>query len=127
MGDKILSVSEHKILTPSHTSCFIGNGGRFCFRTGRPKPTIRHSVDMPCVFISSIPTGLEDVSKYPNLFAELIMRGWSDDDLTKISRENMLRVMRKVESFARKSKIDGKKPEEEWIERSHVAEANCRS
>ena len=82
---------------------------------------------MPCVFISSVPTGLEDVSKYPNLFAELIMRGWSDDDLTKISRENMLRVMRKVESFARKSKIDGKNPEEEWIERSHVAEANCRS
>ncbi len=41
--------------------------------------------------------GLEDVSKYPALFAELIRRGWSDADLRKLSRENILRVMGQVE------------------------------
>ena len=41
--------------------------------------------------------GLEDVSKYPNLFAELIRRGYSDEDVGKISRLNFLRVFRTVE------------------------------
>ena len=44
--------------------------------------------------------GLEDVSTYPELFAELIRRGWSDDNLRKLSRENILRVMRGVEAAA---------------------------
>ncbi|MDX1509050.1 MAG: membrane dipeptidase, partial [Woeseiaceae bacterium] len=44
--------------------------------------------------------GLEDVSTYPALFAELIRRGWSDDNLRKLSRENILRVMRGVEAAA---------------------------
>lgn len=46
------------------------------------------------------PLGLEDVSGYPRLFAELIQRGWSDTDLRKLAGENMLRVMREVESVA---------------------------
>ncbi len=48
------------------------------------------------------PLGLEDVSGYPRLFAELIRRGWSDENLRKLAGENMLRVMREVESVARK-------------------------
>lgn len=44
--------------------------------------------------------GLEDVSKYPALFAELIRRGWSDADLRKLSRENILRVMGEAERVA---------------------------
>ena len=47
------------------------------------------------------PLGLEDVSGYPRLFAELIQRGWSDADLRKLAGENMLRVMREVEFVAR--------------------------
>lgn len=46
------------------------------------------------------PLGLEDVSGYPRLFAELIQRGWSDEDLRKLAGKNMLRVMRNVESTA---------------------------
>ena len=46
------------------------------------------------------PVGLEDVSGYPRLFAELIQRGWSDAELRKLAGENMLRVMREVESVA---------------------------
>ncbi len=46
------------------------------------------------------PIGLEDVTGFPRLFAELIRRGWSDEDLRKLAGENMLRVMREVESTA---------------------------
>ncbi len=41
--------------------------------------------------------GLEDVSCYPALFAELARRGWGDDDLAKLASENALRVLRRVE------------------------------
>jgi len=44
--------------------------------------------------------GLEDVSKYPVLFAELIRRGWSDADLRKLAGENMLRVLGEVETVS---------------------------
>ncbi|MDZ7758198.1 dipeptidase [Rhodohalobacter sp.] len=50
--------------------------------------------------VSSLPTGLEDVSTYPDLFAELLKRGYSEDDLRKIAGENMLRVLRGIEATA---------------------------
>jgi len=46
------------------------------------------------------PVGLEDVSQFPNLFAELIRRGWSDADLRKLAGENVLRAMRQMERVA---------------------------
>jgi membrane dipeptidase len=46
------------------------------------------------------PVGMEDVSTYPLLFAELIRRGWSDRDLAKLSRGNILRVMHEAEAVA---------------------------
>ena len=45
-------------------------------------------------------TGLEDVSRYPYLFAELIRRGWSDVMLEKLARGNLLRTMRQAEDVA---------------------------
>lgn len=50
--------------------------------------------------ISSTPEGLEDVSKFPYLFAELLRRGYSDEDVKKIAGFNVLRVMREVEKTA---------------------------
>src|SRR6056297_3205827 len=50
--------------------------------------------------VSSLPTGLEDVSTYPDLFAELLKRGYSEEELRKIAGENMLRVMRGIETTA---------------------------
>ena len=47
------------------------------------------------------PEGLSDVSMYPNLFAELIRRGWSDRDLKKLAGENLLRAMTQAETVAR--------------------------
>lgn len=44
--------------------------------------------------------GLEDTSRYPLLFAELIRRGWSDEDLIKLSRSNLLRALRATEAAA---------------------------
>ena len=46
--------------------------------------------------------GLEDVSKYPALFAELIRRGWSDADLRKLANENLLRVFAQAEVVAQR-------------------------
>lgn len=46
------------------------------------------------------PIGLEDVSGYPLLFAELMARGWTDDDLARLAGGNLLRVMRAAESVA---------------------------
>ena len=50
--------------------------------------------------IATVPLGLEDVSKYPALFAELARRGWSEGDLRKVAGENVLRVWRRAEEVA---------------------------
>ncbi len=69
----------------------------------------------------TMPEGLEDVSKYPGLFAELIRRGWSDADLKKLAGENVLRTLEQAERVAKRlqkdhppstatiAKLDGKK------------------
>jgi membrane dipeptidase len=44
--------------------------------------------------------GLEDVSKYPDLLAELARRGWSEADLRKVAGENLLRVFAQAEAVA---------------------------
>jgi membrane dipeptidase len=46
------------------------------------------------------PTGLEGVDSYPLVFAELIRRGWSDDDLAKLAGGNVLRALRRAEAVA---------------------------
>ena len=48
------------------------------------------------------PEGLEDVTGYPRLLAELARRGWSDEDLGKLASGNVLRVMRRAEEVARR-------------------------
>jgi membrane dipeptidase len=48
----------------------------------------------------ALPVGLEDVSRYPALFAELLRRGWSEADCKALAGGNILRVMRAVESYA---------------------------
>jgi membrane dipeptidase len=50
--------------------------------------------------ITYVPVGLEDVSTFPQLFAELIRRGWSDDELRKLAGRNLLRVLRATEQTA---------------------------
>jgi membrane dipeptidase len=49
---------------------------------------------------SVMPAGLEDVSCYPALIAELISRGWSEADLAALTRGNIIRVLADAESVA---------------------------
>lgn len=46
-------------------------------------------------------SGLEDVSKYPDLLAELMRRGWTQAEIKKLAGRNVLRVMREVEQVAK--------------------------
>ena len=48
----------------------------------------------------SLPTGLKDVSSYPNLVSGLLQRGYSEQDIRKILGENLLRVWQAVEDYA---------------------------
>lgn len=50
--------------------------------------------------IATTPDSLDDVSCYPALLAELANRGWSDDDLGKLTYRNVLRVIRDTEAAA---------------------------
>jgi membrane dipeptidase len=72
--------------------------------------------------VEELPAGLEDVSTYPALLAALAARGWSSDDLARLTCRNTLRVMREVEeraeeiqltrepSLARIEDLDGTSP-----------------
>ena len=53
--------------------------------------------------IPSLPVGIEDVSKLPNITYELLRRGYSEEDVRKILGENLLRVMAEAERVARAS------------------------
>lgn len=46
------------------------------------------------------PSDLSDVSMFPNLFAELIRRGWTDRELKMLAGENLLRVLARAEAVA---------------------------
>jgi len=48
-----------------------------------------------------LPTGLKDVSQYPNLIYHLLKAGYAEDDIRKVCGGNLLRVWRQVEDKAR--------------------------
>jgi membrane dipeptidase len=55
--------------------------------------------------ITEVPVGLEDVSKFPDLLAELLRRGWSEQDVRKVAGLNALRVLRAAEQVAAPRKM----------------------
>lgn len=57
--------------------------------------------------IPSTPRGLDDVSKFPDLVAELLRRGVSDKDAAKVVGGNLLRVWKAVDAVAKKLKKEG--------------------
>ena len=81
-----------------------------------------------CYFflVFSTPEGLEDVSKYPNLIAELLRRGWSEEEIAKITSGNIIRVMKAVEKEAEslQAKSTGI---EDWIPNADVEGQPCRT
>jgi membrane dipeptidase len=48
----------------------------------------------------SMPRDLVDVSRYPVLFAELLRRGWTEEELAKVASGNLFRVWRAAEAYA---------------------------
>lgn len=77
---------------------------------------------------NSTPSNLEDVSKYPILFAELIGFGWTVDELTKLAGGNLLRVMKEVESIRDRMRKEKIPPNEDIyanrIENPHKCQSN---
>jgi membrane dipeptidase len=56
--------------------------------------------DLDGIGYEDAPPGMNSVSGYPLLFAELIRRGWSDGDLGRLAGGNLLRVLRKAEAVS---------------------------
>ena len=65
--------------------------------------------------IDTVVEGLEDVSTYPALIAELSRRGWSEADLRKLVGENILRVMASAERVSERLRRE-RKPSTATIE-----------
>ena len=118
------ALREHGRNVPDNVLRMLpGNGGVVMatfvpgFLTSEPKATLAHVADhMDHIRkvagadhvgiggdfdgITTVPAGLEDVSKYPGLTAELLRRGWSEDDVRKALGLNVLRAMRRAEQTA---------------------------
>jgi membrane dipeptidase len=56
--------------------------------------------DLDGIPYNGAPPGMNSVSGYPLLFAELIRRAWSDENLAKLAGGNLLRVMRRAEAVS---------------------------
>ena len=54
----------------------------------------------------SMVEGLENVSRFPVLFAELLRRGWSEEDLRAVAAGNLLRALRDVERVAERLRAE---------------------
>ncbi len=65
---------------------------------------------------SSLPVGMQDVSTYPELLVELLRRGYSDREVSKIIGLNVLRVMRRVEDVAAQLQVVTEPSEAQFIE-----------
>ncbi|XP_006860325.1 PREDICTED: dipeptidase 1 [Chrysochloris asiatica] len=72
--------------------------------------------------VSRLPVGLEDVSKYPDLVAELLRRKWTEAEVRGALADNLLRVFEAVEQVSHHAQ----KPEEEPIELDKL-EGSCRT
>lgn len=70
--------------------------------------------------IPNTPKGLEDVSRFPRLFATLLQQGVSKEDCAKIAGGNLLRVWGEVDRVAAKMQREGVKPEEDDVSTSSV-------
>ena len=50
--------------------------------------------------VPSLPEGMEDISKLPNITYELLKRGYSEKDVKKVLGENFMRAFAEVERVA---------------------------
>jgi len=76
--------------------------------------------------VSRTPTGLEDVSKYPDLFVELRERFWTDMELKKLAGLNLIRVLEENERVSKELKLR-MKPLENIIPNGELVDRTCRT
>jgi membrane dipeptidase len=55
----------------------------------------------------TLPLGVTGVDAYPAILAELARRGWSDQDLRKLTGENLLRAFRQAEAVSARLRAAG--------------------
>ena len=72
--------------------------------------------------IFDTPKGLEDVSKFPDLIAELLKMGLSDEDAAKVVGRNVLRVWADADKVAQKMQKDGVLPVEDFVQGIPITE-----
>uniref|UniRef100_A0A8D1M0Z2 Dipeptidase n=1 Tax=Sus scrofa TaxID=9823 RepID=A0A8D1M0Z2_PIG len=60
--------------------------------------------------VSRVPLGLEDVSKYPDLVAELLRRQWTEAEVRGALADNLLRVFEAVEQASNHAQVPGEEP-----------------
>ncbi|XP_060085160.1 dipeptidase 1-like [Ylistrum balloti] len=70
-----------------------------------------------------LPSGLEDVSKYPDLFLVLRKRGWTEAELRKLSGENFIRVFKAVERV--RDSLRDQSPFEDRIDEELIQVKEC--
>ncbi|XP_050698809.1 dipeptidase 1-like [Eriocheir sinensis] len=75
--------------------------------------------------VNKLPEGLEDVSRYPHLFAELMADPtWTPEDLKKLAGQNLLRVMRDAERVREMMSQQGVAPHEWEVPSSQLPSPN---
>ncbi|XP_077982394.1 dipeptidase 1-like [Glandiceps talaboti] len=76
--------------------------------------------------VDVLPDGLEDVSKFPDLIAEMIKRGWSDGDVEKLLGRNIIRALDEAEQV--RDRLSQITPYEDSLPRDIIGEVNntCR-
>ena len=79
------------------------------------------------IFFIRTPDGAEDVSKFPVVFAILLEDGWTEEELGKLASNNLIRVMKEVESIS--DSLQSLPPFQDWIPDSDVQpdEKQCKS
>ena len=70
--------------------------------------------------VGTLSEGLENVSKYPNLFAVLLEQNWTEADLGKVASGNLLRVWKKVEEV--RDSLKDEKVNQNWIPKEDLKE-----
>ncbi|XP_044062137.1 dipeptidase 1 [Siniperca chuatsi] len=74
--------------------------------------------------VTRLPEGLEDVSKVPKVVAELLRRGWTDEEVKAALGNNLLRVLREVEKV--RDTLKGMSPDDVPITYDEVKNS-CRT
>ena len=126
--DVLEKVKENRgVVMVTFVSSFIA--GKFWLRGGKVGATVIEVVDhidhiksvagIDCIGIggdydgcTDLARGLEDVSGYPNLTAELLYRGYTEEEIKKINYGNLIRVLKANEAVKESLKDNGALPSE---------------